>query len=126
MQAQNASERKKSKKGRQYPTPPTRSKASRLGITKKFINFLLDHDEAHLKSASVGQGQHLRLRRTEKLAYLGHVRNAGLRESSLEVRDRNLVLLQQESDVIDVVFISARHFGEHQVQDGRAPHREFG
>jgi hypothetical protein len=48
MQAQNASERKKSKKGRQYPTPPTGSKASRLGITKEFINFLLDHDEANL------------------------------------------------------------------------------
>jgi hypothetical protein len=44
MQAQNSSEGKKSKKGRQYPTPPTRSKASRLGITKEFINFLLDHD----------------------------------------------------------------------------------
>jgi hypothetical protein len=48
MEAQNASERKKSKKGRQYPTPPTGSKASRLGITKKFINFLLEHDEANL------------------------------------------------------------------------------
>jgi hypothetical protein len=43
MQAQNSSERKKSKKGRQYPTPPTRSKAGRLGIAKEFVNFLLDH-----------------------------------------------------------------------------------
>src|SRR2546423_14499418 len=48
MQAQNASERKNSKKGRQYPTPPTGSKASGLGITKEFINFLLDQDEANL------------------------------------------------------------------------------
>ena len=48
MQAQNSSERKKSKKGRQYPAPPTGSKATRLGITKKFINFLLDHDVTSL------------------------------------------------------------------------------
>jgi len=54
MQAQNASERKKSKKGRQYPTPPTGSKASRLGITKEFINFLLDHDEANLCASTHG------------------------------------------------------------------------
>jgi hypothetical protein len=44
MQAQNSSEGKKSKKGRQYPAPPARAKASRLGIAKKFINFLLEHD----------------------------------------------------------------------------------
>src|SRR5258706_12632946 len=54
MQAQNASERKKSKKGLQYPTPPTGSKASRLGITKEFINFLLDHDEANLCASTHG------------------------------------------------------------------------
>jgi len=44
MQAQNSSEWKKSKEGWQYPAPPTRSKASRLGITEEFINFVLDHD----------------------------------------------------------------------------------
>jgi len=44
MQAQNSSEGKKSKKGRQYPTPPARSKAGRLGVAKKVIYFLLDHD----------------------------------------------------------------------------------
>jgi hypothetical protein len=44
MQAQNSSEGKKSKKGRQYPTPPARSKASGLGITKESVNFLFDHD----------------------------------------------------------------------------------
>ena len=54
MQAQNASERKKSKKGRQYPTPPTGSKASGLAITKKFVNFLLDHDEANLCASTHG------------------------------------------------------------------------
>jgi hypothetical protein len=43
MQAQNSAERKKSKKGGQYPAPPARSKASRLVVTKEFINFLLDH-----------------------------------------------------------------------------------
>jgi hypothetical protein len=43
MQAQNSSEGKKSKKGRQYPAPPARSKAGRLVITKEFVNFLLDH-----------------------------------------------------------------------------------
>jgi hypothetical protein len=50
MQAQNSSEGKESKKGRQYPTPPTRSKASRLGIAKEFIDFLLDHDAPSLRS----------------------------------------------------------------------------
>jgi hypothetical protein len=54
MQAQNASERKKSKKGRQYPTPPTGSKASGLGITKELINFLLDQDEANLWASTQG------------------------------------------------------------------------
>src|SRR6266478_4182106 len=54
MQAQNASERKKSKKRRQYPTPPTGSKASRFGITKEFINFLLDHDEDNLFASTHG------------------------------------------------------------------------
>src|SRR5947208_1299033 len=54
MQAQNASERKKSKKGRQYSTPPTGSKASRLGITKEFLNFLLDQDEANLCASTHG------------------------------------------------------------------------
>jgi hypothetical protein len=49
MQAQNSSEGKKSKKGRQYPTPPTCSKASRLGIPKDLINFLLDHDVSSLR-----------------------------------------------------------------------------
>jgi hypothetical protein len=44
MQAQHCSEGKKSKKGREYPTPPTGSKASGLGIAKEFIDFLLDHD----------------------------------------------------------------------------------
>jgi len=44
MQAQDSSECKKSKKGRQYPAPPAGSKASGLGIAKEFINFLLDHD----------------------------------------------------------------------------------
>jgi hypothetical protein len=44
MQAQNCSEGKKSKKGRQYPAPPACTKASRLGIAKEFIDFLLDHD----------------------------------------------------------------------------------
>src|SRR5580765_2747435 len=48
MQAQDSSEGKKSKKSRQYPTPPTRSKASRLGIRKEFIDFLLDHDVSKL------------------------------------------------------------------------------
>jgi hypothetical protein len=44
MQAQNSAERKKSKKGRQHPTPPTGSKASSLGIAKEFVDLLLDHD----------------------------------------------------------------------------------
>jgi hypothetical protein len=44
MQAQNSPEGEKSEKGGQYPAPPARSKAGRLGIAKKFINFLLDHD----------------------------------------------------------------------------------
>jgi hypothetical protein len=44
MQAQHSPKGKKSKKGRQNPAPPTRSKASRLGVTKEFIDFLLDHD----------------------------------------------------------------------------------
>jgi len=44
MQAQNSPEGKKSKKGRQNPAPPASSKAGRLGIAKKFIDFLLDHD----------------------------------------------------------------------------------
>jgi len=44
MQAQNSPEGKESEKDRQYPTPPTCSKASRFGITKKIIDFLLDHD----------------------------------------------------------------------------------
>ena len=44
MQAQNSSEGKKPKKCRQYPTPPTRSKPSRLGIAKEFIDLLLDQD----------------------------------------------------------------------------------
>jgi hypothetical protein len=50
MQAQHSSERKKSKKRRQYPAPPARSKAGSLGIAKKFINFLLDHDAPSLLS----------------------------------------------------------------------------
>jgi hypothetical protein len=44
MQAQNCSEGKKTEKGRQYPTPPTGSKAGGLGIAKEFVNLLLDHD----------------------------------------------------------------------------------
>jgi hypothetical protein len=44
MQAQNSTEGKKSKKRRQDPTPPARSKASRLGIPKEFIDSLLDHN----------------------------------------------------------------------------------
>ena len=52
MQAENAAEREKSKKGRQNPTPPARSKASRLGIAKKFINFLLDQDASSLRSST--------------------------------------------------------------------------
>src|ERR1051325_4815343 len=43
MQAQNAAEREKSKKDRQYAAPPARSKAGGLAITKKFIDFFLDH-----------------------------------------------------------------------------------
>jgi hypothetical protein len=50
MQAQNSAKGKKSKKGRQYPAPPARSKAGRLVITKEFINFLLDHDLLKLTS----------------------------------------------------------------------------
>src|SRR3981189_2573739 len=52
MQAQNTSERKKSKKGRQYSTPPACSKASGLGIAKEFINLLLDHDVSSLRSST--------------------------------------------------------------------------
>jgi hypothetical protein len=44
MQAQNAAESEKPKKDRQYPAPPTCSEASGLGITKEFINPLLEHD----------------------------------------------------------------------------------
>ena len=44
MQAQNGPEWKKSKKGGQYPAPPTSSKAGRLGIAEESIDFLLDHD----------------------------------------------------------------------------------
>ena len=44
MQAQHSSEGEKSKKNRQNPAPPTRSKAGRLGIAKEFIDFLLAHD----------------------------------------------------------------------------------
>src|SRR5580704_14692842 len=49
MQAENAAEREKSKKDRQYPTPPARSKASGLGVSKELINFLLDHDVPSLR-----------------------------------------------------------------------------
>src|SRR5579859_6835517 len=44
MEAQDATEGKKSKKDGQYSTPPTRSKTGGLGIAEEFINFLLDHD----------------------------------------------------------------------------------
>ena len=49
MQAENSSKGKKSKKGRQYSTPPASPKAGRLGIAKELINLLfedllLNHD----------------------------------------------------------------------------------
>ncbi len=44
MEAENSSEGKKAKKGGHYPAPPTRSKASRIGITKEFVESLLEHD----------------------------------------------------------------------------------
>jgi hypothetical protein len=43
MQAQDCTERQKSKEGGQYPAPPTRSKAGRLAIAKECVDFLLDH-----------------------------------------------------------------------------------
>ena len=43
MQAQNAAEGEKSKKDGQHATPPARSEAGRLGITKEFVDFLLEH-----------------------------------------------------------------------------------
>jgi hypothetical protein len=49
MQAENAAEREKSKKNRQYATPPARSKASGLGIAKKFLDFLLEHSAPSLR-----------------------------------------------------------------------------
>src|SRR5215469_12569728 len=48
MQTQNSPERKKPKKRRQDSTPPSRSEARALGITKKFIDFVLDHDASFL------------------------------------------------------------------------------
>ena len=64
MQAQNSAERKKSEKGRQYPAPPTRSKAGRLGIAKEFIDLLLDHDV----SPSLGPSSHSHKRSSAPLA----------------------------------------------------------
>jgi hypothetical protein len=52
VEAQNSAERKKSKKDGQYPAPPARSKASRLGIAKKLIDFLLEHDVSSLRSST--------------------------------------------------------------------------
>jgi hypothetical protein len=51
MQAQNCSEGKKSKKGGQYPAPPASSQSGRLGITKEFIDLLLDHDVPSLRTS---------------------------------------------------------------------------
>lgn len=52
MQAQNATEREKSAKNGQYPTPPARSKAGRVGIAKECIDFLLDHRVSSLLSST--------------------------------------------------------------------------
>jgi hypothetical protein len=52
MQAENAAEREKSEKDRQYPAPPARSKAGRLGVSKELINFLLDHDVPSLRPST--------------------------------------------------------------------------
>jgi len=57
MQAENSSEGKKPKKGGQYPTPPARSKASRLGIAKECINFLLEHNVYKFTSKQIATGQ---------------------------------------------------------------------
>jgi hypothetical protein len=50
MQAQNSAEGKKTKKGGQYPAPPARSKAGRVGITKELVDLLLEHDVPSLRS----------------------------------------------------------------------------
>jgi len=50
VQAENATERQKSKKDRQYAAPPARSEAGGLGIAKEFVDFLLEHDASSLRS----------------------------------------------------------------------------
>ena len=42
MEAQDSSEREKSKKGRQDAAPPTSPKTSRLGVAKELVQFSLD------------------------------------------------------------------------------------
>ena len=43
MQAQDRAEREKTKKRGQCPAPPSSTKAGRLCIAEKFVDFLLDH-----------------------------------------------------------------------------------
>src|SRR5215470_3669391 len=50
MQAQNTSERQKTKKHRQYPAPPTGTKTSGFSIAKEFFDLLLDHDVSYFNS----------------------------------------------------------------------------
>src|SRR5215468_9744056 len=42
MEAQDSSEREKSKKDGQHSTPPTCAKSGRIGVAKEFVNFLFD------------------------------------------------------------------------------------
>src|SRR5215813_5571202 len=59
MQAQYPAEGKKAEEGRQYPAPPTRSKAGGLGITEKSVDFLLDHNAPSLSLRSSIVNRHV-------------------------------------------------------------------
>src|SRR6516225_1027657 len=59
MQAQYPAEGKKAEEGRQYPAPPTRSKAGGLGITEEPVDFLLDHDTPSLSLRSSIVNRHV-------------------------------------------------------------------
>src|SRR5262249_40251832 len=50
---------KNAEEGRQYPAPPTRSKAGGLGITEESVDLLLDHNAPSLSLGSSIVNRHV-------------------------------------------------------------------
>jgi hypothetical protein len=60
----------------------------------------------------------------EEFTYLGHVRHTSARKRCLQFMWRNRLLTQQETNVLQVLFVPAGHLGEDQVNRRRTVNRQ--